>query len=174
MAAVAVPARLSHPYSATVRIRGVTDLLLNRWRDRNGAKDDDYEGCVYRTPDGDLGLPGAYLRGAIIQAADFYGLASVFRTGIACLPDVASLGRRTWDYLDRRRVRIRGRSTIRIRPAIKAGWEAEFEVLVTDPYRIVPPLLQTIIEKAGLIAGLGDFRPTFGRFEVIRFGVDAY
>ena len=95
MAVVAVPVRIAHPYIATVRIRGVTDLLLNRWRERRDMSDEDYEAYVYRTPTGDLGIPGAYLRGAIVQAADFYGLAEVFRSGIACFPDVASIGKRT-------------------------------------------------------------------------------
>ena len=137
-------------------------------------RDEDCEAYVYRTPTGDLGIPGAYLRGAIVQAADFYGLAEVFRSGIACFPDVASIGKRTWDYLDRRRVRVGRRSTTRIRPAIKAGWEAEFVVLVTNSDYISPSLLQVMIEKAGLIAGLGDFRPTFGRFEVVHFEVAAH
>lgn len=170
--AVAVPARIAYPYTAMVRIRGTTDLLLNRWRAERNNESGDYEACVYRTKTGELGIPGSYLRGAILEAAGFYGpLADVFRSGIACLPDVASLRKRTWDYLDRRRVRVKGRSITRTRPAMKAGWEAEFEVLVTDPVHIVPPLLQAVIEKAGMIAGVGDFRPVFGRFEVVKFEV---
>ncbi len=74
-----------------------------------------------------------------------------------------------WDYEDRRRVVIQRSGINRTRPAMKAGWKATFLLLVTLPEYINPQILNEVIAMAGRIGGLADFRPTYGRFQIVNF-----
>jgi hypothetical protein len=58
-----------------------------------------------------------------------------------------------------------------VRPAIKAGWAAEFIFLVTLPEYISPDMLHGLVSDAGRLVGVLDFRPTYGRFSVTKFDV---
>lgn len=72
-----------YPYRAEVTIEGVADLLFHRWNNEaveekakaakgsTAKKTDDVESYVYRTPGGNIALPGEYLRQATIHAAKF-------------------------------------------------------------------------------------------------------
>lgn len=75
----------------------------------------------------------------------------------------------TWDYEDRRRVVIQRNGVNRVRPAMRAGWVAEFELMVLVPEYITTSDLLDTISTAGRLVGIGDFRPTYGRFGVTRF-----
>lgn len=75
----------------------------------------------------------------------------------------------TWDYEDRRRVVVQRNGVNRIRPAMRAGWKAEFELMVLVPEYIQTSDLHDAISTAGRLVGIGDFRPTYGRFAVTRF-----
>jgi len=55
------------------------------------------------------------------------------------------------------------------RPAFKKGWEAKFKILILDEDRLPQKALGEILEYAGKFVGIGDWRPHFGRFEVIEF-----
>lgn len=60
----------------------------------------------------------------------------------------------------------------RTRPALKVGWAAEFDILVNLPEYINPADLNEVIANAGKLCGIGDFRPTFGRFQIVGFEVN--
>lgn len=75
----------------------------------------------------------------------------------------------TWDYEDRRRVVIQRNGVNRVRPAMRAGWVAEFELMVLVPEYIQTGDLLDTISTAGRLVGIGDFRPTYGRFSVTRY-----
>ncbi len=176
---------IAQPYQAEIQIQGTADLLLNRWNDdrvalANGSSDE-VEARVYRCPDGTLGIPGGYLQQAIVKAAPYQRIPrflhgdalNLYRAGIAVSTDLASLGSDSWDYLDLRRVRIVGRNATqtRTRPAMRAGWTAAFLVQVVLPEYIRPDDLRAALEDAGKLVGIGDFRPTFGRFALTRFAL---
>ena len=74
-----------------------------------------------------------------------------------------------WDYLDVRRVMIQRNGINRTRPAMKAGWRATFDLLINLPEYIDRNSLRETIEQAGRLIGVGDFRPTFGRFGIVAF-----
>jgi hypothetical protein len=76
-----------------------------------------------------------------------------------------------WDYLDRRRVTVQRNGVTRERPALNPGWSAELVLMVTTPQYIDPRLLNQTLSDAGRLVGVGDFRPTFGRFSVTGFEV---
>lgn len=120
-----------------------------------------------------------YLRQATIHAAKFRqdprsprkSAMDLFKAAIVNLTPVADLGSASWDYLDRRRVVVQRAAVTRTRPAMLAGWRATFELLCNLPEYIPPQMLNEVISNAGRLVGVGDFRPTYGRFVVAHFGV---
>ena len=57
------------------------------------------------------------------------------------------------------------------RPAMYPGWSAEFDLQVNLPEYFAPSLVNDLLVDAGRLIGIGDFRPTFGRFSVTHFEV---
>jgi hypothetical protein len=178
-----------HPYSVRVTVEGAADFLFHRWNPeaveakgraaKNSAakKTDDIENYVWRMEDGGLAIPGAHLRGAIVLAAKFRqdprsprkSAMDLFKAGVIVTTILAPLGVKEWDYLDKRRVTIQRNGINRTRPAMRAGWKVTFDVMVTLPEYIDRNALRETIEAAGRLCGLGDFRPTFGRFGIVKF-----
>ncbi len=178
------------PYNVKIKLQGSCDILFHKWSNESvleksksskgskSRKTDDLDSFVYRNEEGYLCIPGEYLRGAIIGAAKFKqdprssrkSAMDLYKAGIICLTHMASVGIKDWDYVDMRRVTIQRNSITRSRPALKAGWEAVFEIMVNLPEYISKSDLLDTITMAGKLIGLGDFRPTFGRFQVTKFG----
>jgi hypothetical protein len=186
---VAINAEL--PYVANVSIRGSADVLFHRWNAesvetkgkaaKNSAakKTDDVESYVYRDENGMICMPGEYLRGAIIQASKFRqdprsprkSAMDLYKAAIVSLTPLASFGTKDWDYEDRRRVVIQRAGINRIRPAMRVGWTCDFRFLVTLPEYVNQDQLHEVVTLAGRIGGVGDFRPTYGRFSVVKYSV---
>lgn len=178
------------PYAVRVEIVGVADLLFHRWnvegveakgkaaKGSAAKKTDDLESYVYRTDAGDVGLPGEYLRGAIVNAAKFRqdprsprkSAMDLFKAGIVPLTTLAPVARH-WDYEHRARVMVQRNGITRTRPAFKSGWRAEVDLLCNLPEYIPARLLAEVIADAGRLIGVGDFRPTYGRFVTARFEI---
>lgn len=179
----------SVPYSVKIGIEGAAALLFHRWNCESVAekanaakgskakKTDDLESYVYRTEQGELAVPGEYLRQAIIHAAKYVqdprsprkSAMDLFKAGIVVHTELASLGVKDWDFLDQRRVVIQRNGITRMRPAMHKGWKVAFELEVILPEYISRTLLQTVAMNAGRLVGLGDFRPTYGRFHIYKF-----
>jgi hypothetical protein len=179
------------PYVANVSIRGSADVLFHRWNAesvetkgkaaKNSAakKTDDVESYVYRDENGMICMPGEYLRGAIIQASKFRqdprsprkSAMDLYKAAIVSLTPLASFGTKDWDYEDRRRVVIQRAGINRIRPAMRVGWTCDFRFLVTLPEYVNQDQLHEVVTLAGRIGGVGDFRPTYGRFSVVKYSV---
>lgn len=154
-------------------------------------KSDNVESYVYRDPDGNIAIPGVYLVGTMTDprngAAKYRqdprsprkAALDLFRAGVVPLTDLTPLLRpdgiggwqtaATWDYLDQRRVTVQRAAITRSRPAFHAGYRAEFEISCLLPEYIPPALLHDVLTQAGRLVGIGDFRPTFGRFSIVRF-----
>jgi hypothetical protein len=182
----------SAPYIAHIRIEGSTPFLFHRWvveavaekakaaKGSKAKKSDDLESYVYRVDNGNLGIPGEYLRQAVIHAAKFQqdprsprkSAMDLFKAGVVALTEVADTGKAAWDYVDQRRVTIQRNGITRSRPALNKGWVVEFEIMVNLPEYIPKELLRSTIEQAGRLIGIGDFRPTYGRFGLTEFKVE--
>ena len=182
---------LSLPYRVNVTIRGEADLLFHRWnceaveakakaaKGSAAKKLDDLESYVYRNDQGEICIPGEYLRQAIIGAAKFRqdprsprkSAVDLVKAAVVSLTALASLGIREWDYEHRCRVQVQRNGLTRVRPAIKQGWSATFTLQVNLPEYILPEMLHGLITDAGRLIGVGDFRPTYGRFQVVHFEV---
>jgi len=49
------------------------------------------------------------------------------------------------------------------------NWELEFEIINKDPTIINKDVLKQILIDAGKYYGIGDYRPDYGLFEVVKF-----
>jgi hypothetical protein len=183
------PISFSEPYSVEVTIEGAADLIFHRWNaeevDAKGAaaknskakKTDNVESYVYRNEEGYICLPGLYLRGSIINAAKFRqdprsprkSAMDLYKAGIVATTHLASMGTKEWDYLDKCRVTVQRQGINRVRPAFRAGWKATIELMVLLPEYIDRNILRETIESAGRLVGIGDHRPTFGRFGIVNY-----
>lgn len=179
----------SQPYVVRATCVGVADLLFHRWnvegvdakakaaKGSKAKKTDDVESYVYRNDDGDLCVPGEYLRQAVIHAAKFRqdprsprkSAMDLFKAGVVALTPLASLGLKDWDYEHRCRVTVQRNGITRCRPAIKSGWLINVDLLVNLPEYIAPDALHDVLVNAGRLIGVGDFRPTYGRFALRAF-----
>lgn len=181
----------TQPYVARITIEGTSPILFHRWsneavaekasaaKNSKAKKSDNVESYLYRCENGNIGVPGEYLRGSIITAAKYKqdprstrkSAMDLYRASIISLTDLADTGAPDPDYIDRRRVTVQRAGVTRERPALRTGWTVTFDLLCQSPEYISPQDLLDTVNQAGRLVGIADFRPTFGRFQVTRFEV---
>ena len=66
-------------------------------------------------------------------------------------------------------MQVQRNGVTRVRPALSAGWRADFVLMVNLPEYVPQELLQSVLNDAGRLIGIADFRPTYGRFHVTAF-----
>lgn len=154
-------------------------------------KTDNVESYVYRDESGHICIPGRYLIGSMIDprngaakyrqdprsprksALDLYKAGVVALTELAAIRSVSDVEvpTKAWDYLDSQRVMVQRQGVTRVRPAFLAGWRAEFQLMCLTPEYISPHDLHECLSMAGRLVGIADFRPSYGRFNIIRWEV---
>jgi hypothetical protein len=182
---------LSQGYVAAIEITGTAPLLFHRYDDvaveakgkaaKNSAekKSDNVESYVYRTSDKELGIPGTVFKASLREAGRSVqdprsprkSAVDLVKAAIQVEPFIASLGKKDWDYIDRRRVVVQRSAITRHRPALAEGWKLKFQIVVLAPEYVSPDWLHDLVTRAGRFVGIGDFRPDFGRFRLDRFEV---
>lgn len=186
---------LSEPYAVKTVIEGVAPIIFHRWsveavdekaraaKGSKAKKTDNVESYVWRNEAGLLCIPGEYFRQSIIHAAKYIqdprsprkSAMDLFKAGLVVLTDLATVysakgaATKEWDYLDQRRVVVQRNGVNRARPAMHKGWRVTFELQVILPEYITREILGAAITNAGRLVGLADFRPTYGRFQVVEF-----
>lgn len=182
------------PYIVQFKIEGTSPMLFHRWSVESVAekaaaakgsaakKTDDVESYVWRNEKNRVCVPGEYVRQSMCHAAkfrqdprsprksafDLYKAAIVALTELAPIVPVArKTATDTWDYLDQRRVTVQRNGITRTRPAFMAGWTAEFQFQVNLPHYVSKADFHSVLTQAGLFIGLGDNRPSYGRFQVV-------
>lgn len=193
----------SMPYTVSLTIEGTAPILFHRWscesieakskaaKNSVAKKTDDVESYVYRDENGLICIPGTYIKGSICDpqrgAAKFRqdprsprkSALDLYRAGIIPLtvlsPIFNTKGQTTteWDYVDQQRVVVQRSGVTRMRPAFLAGWRASFDLQVLTPEYISPADLLDVLTNAGRLVGVADFRPTYGRFQVVQFQASA-
>ncbi|WP_206832090.1 hypothetical protein [Alicyclobacillus fructus] len=179
------------PYRVAVRLRGSVPILFHRWdcedveakaqaaKGSAAKKSDNWEAYLYRNENGEICIPGVYVHQALANAARFKqdprsprkSLFDLARAAFVVTPWLASTSKKEPDYLDRRRVLIQRNGVTRVRPALLPGWEVEFQIECLLPEYISPELLYDLLTQAGRLVGIGDYRPMFGRFQVVEYKV---
>jgi len=182
---------ISVPYIVECELTGSCPILFHRWSNEDveekgkaakgskAKKTDNIEAYQYLNDKKELCIPTEAVRQAVIAAAKYQqdprsprkSACDLFKAGIISLSELASLGAKEPDFLDRRRVCIQRAGITRVRPAMNAGWRASMLLQVLLPEYIVPDLLYRALTDAGRLVGVGDFRPSYGRFQVTKFEV---
>ena len=187
---------LVKPFSARVRLEGTGDILFHRWNDedvqakasaKKGSEEkkrDNPEAYIYRNDDGYICIPGRYIVRSVVEAGRNFQDPRSKRKMAKDLVQAAVIAdemyspilvngkpTKAWEYDDRQRVCIMRSAITRTRPAFKKGWQADFTLISLVPDLVTPDFLRKLVDNAGLLIGLGDFRPTYGRFRVIRWEI---
>jgi len=183
------------PYTVHIRIVGSADLLLHGWnceavdeksKAKKGSetkKSDNLESYIRRDESGIICLPAEYLRMSVVQAAKFRqdprsprkSAMDLFKAAVVSLTPLSPIVARDgsiatkWDFEHRCRVQVQRNGITRTRPAFKSGWSTEVSLMVVLPEYIDPSTLLEVVSAAGRLIGVGDFRPTYGRFQVAKF-----
>jgi hypothetical protein len=166
--------QMSLPYLVDVELEGVSDLIFHRWNCESvTAKGAAAKGSAAKDK-GELCIPGEYVRRSIIEAAKYRqdprsprkSAMDLFKAAIIPLTPLATLGIKTWDYIDTRRVTVQRNGINRSRPAVKVGWRAKFQFQINLPEYVSTGDFAETLANAGRLIGLADIRPTYGRFRV--------
>jgi len=189
-------------YEIEVTVRGLTPILMHsarammaqasvRTRSQSiPLSEDEAELSAYKTEDGFLYMPGDAFRSSIVQAAGPYkqgrtSVKSVLSGAILEMkPEELILvrdGKRITEYaVDVRRVVVQGNAVLRSRARIDLPWETTWEMWIDENMfneSFIKDTLPDIINRAGLVIGVGDFRPgspkcktgRFGRYEIAKY-----
>lgn len=169
-------------YEIDVTIRGSKPLLQNQFKmtmEGNKKKkkvysaEEDANAALIKK-DGSICQPGIQIEGAMIKSAvDFkYEGKKTFKdavkAGVEVYPEFIPHKIAKWTIDSRPAVIGRAR-IIKSRPRFEE-WELDFQIKIHDD-RIEPTTVKQILENAGDYYGIGDYRPKFGLFEVVKWEV---
>lgn len=175
-----------------MRIRGTQPLLFHAWSNESVAekaaakkgsetkKTDDIESYVYRDEKECICIPSRYIIRSIVEAGRNFQDPRSTRKSAKELVQAAVMADeilspvlvndkpvKEWDYLDKQRVCIMRSAITRTRSAFNKGWEADITLICQVPEHVTPDFLRNLVDNAGLLIGVGDFRPTYGRYQVV-------
>mgnify|MGYP001312207912 CR=1 FL=1 len=177
-------------------IEGIVPILFNRFTEAaqlalekgssGGGKKTkeksmvEAEGKVYRSQDGKfIGIPALNLKKTILNGCQMakikYGKGTAvpyLRAIMFIETDFLSFGVNGPDDIHECTGNIppgpKGHKVIIRRPFLNAGWKLSGVILIVDD-RIDPSLVKASLEEGGLLVGLCDHRPEYGRFKVNKF-----
>ena len=138
--------------------------------------EEEAQAALYLDEDGTIVEPGSHVEGALVKAGanfKFQGRKTykdVIRSGVFVEPELIPLQSDGYE-VDTRPAVIQRSRIWRSRPLFKK-WEMEFSIRNIADQQISARVLKEILEYAGECVGIGDFRPRYGRFEVVSFVKD--
>ena len=167
---------LANPQNAIVKeMKKITSKRKKTDDDLNELAELEWMGGLYVNDDGIPCIPSKVLKATLVEAAKTSRLGKRFTAGlfISDNPVIQHAGQeRTVEelrsdpkHVDQRMVKVQTSKVLRTRP-IFPDWKLTFEVAYM-PDQIEERDLDQAMETAGYIKGLGDYRPEFGRFEVV-------
>lgn len=185
---------ITTPAAYIVTIRGMDSILFNKMPDlsipksksKKQTQEDRLENekatwreKAYRDDKGELFIPGENIHESLKEGSAYWGqkiegAGNKTYTDLvksACIVEDMPLGMTEKDLIAYGKA-VNGTPTKRspskvykIRPLLRP-WGGQFKIHVFDG-RLDESILKTIISYAGLFRGLCDWRPKFGRFEIV-------
>jgi len=165
-----------------VSVKGTAPLLLHKFIETDASISkkkkkvyvpaEEAEKVCYRTEDGKIYIPSTHFKGAMVKSGvDFiYSGRKTYKeyikSGIFFLEQEIILTPQEYTISNLPVVISRSR-VMRSRPEFKE-WECSFTIEVINE-DLDKTVLKEILESAGKYKGVGDFRPEYGRFEVVSF-----
>lgn len=132
-------------------------------------------GGLYHDDDAGIHLPGYNLFAALIGGGKIHKLGTAIKRSALVVDDKVPVvfdGAKTpaklfldKSFVDMRSVKVGTAKITRCRPIFKK-WECTFS-LAYDENSIQLSELDQSLTSAGMMVGVGDYRPRFGRFEVV-------
>ena len=163
-------------------IRGTSPMLMHRYpmdaeqggeAKRKGEQYDPVEDAQKGLYQNDQGcfIPSTWIEACLREAGKAFkkGKATykaIIQSSTFISPDEIPMGLKTYDSIDRRPAVVQRNRIVRSRPMFKPGWQITFDVEY-DEQEIKEEVLLQILTEAGRVKGIGDYRPKFGRFEVV-------
>jgi len=169
-----------------VRIRGTCDMLQHRRsiedekkkaKKTSGEVDysKEWKKATYQDGKGCF-IPADHIQAALVKSGVDFKVTgkrgktfkNLINAALVVTPDKIYLNKKKPDYVDEHFVTVSRNQILRLRPAFKKGWEAEFTLLLLDE-QLPKTVVKEILDNAGRFVGIGDWRPRFGRFEIVSF-----
>lgn len=179
---------LQHRFGMAAQIEGEA-----KSKKRTGKIDysEEWRETCYFTPENELYQPANHLEMSMIKAAVSFKIPGkrgktykdLFKAAVFVQPDALLLGRDVPKeppiyngtgtapegvYVDLRPVVIQRSRVMRTRLAFSPGWKLAFEIQVIDD-QLHHEVVNEVLVESGQKVGIGDYRPRFGRFIVIKF-----
>lgn len=165
-----------NPYSK--KMKEISGKRKKTDDDHLALADIEFRGSLYETPEGLIGLPTLSLVACIYTAATNWKLGAAAKRAIRFDDTTEPLlidGKHVAadEYLaefglavrDRRPVVVQKSRVIRTRPLIP-NWSTTFHIEVDPGEFSVTEDMEQVLTRAGQIVGVGEMRPTYGRFTV--------
>lgn len=136
---------------------------------------------LHRGQDGDIILPAWNFKVCLIDGCKKAGLKegrgsmAPYIAATLFVQGELKFGKTEPDFIHEspgRRPPKTGGACLIKRPAFREGWEVPFNLSVVDDRRS-PDAIRKALEEAGLLVGLGSWRPEYGRFLVTDWQVSA-
>ena len=140
------------------------------------------EARVYKNGQG-LYIPATWVKKSMLNGCTLADLKQGRRGfypylagGVFIVEREIPLGKETFDFMHERWGRIppgpKGAAAWLRNPGVKEGWEASFTLMVADN-TLGQDSIKAALEQAGMLVGLGNGRPDFGRFIVTGWEVNS-
>lgn len=169
--------RLANPFDPLTReIKAITGKRKKTEDDLLEISRLEWLGGLYYDESNGIHIPGHNVHAAIVGGGKLHKLGTTIKRAAVVNEDAVPLefdGPKTPDslfadksFVDIRSVKVGTSKVARCRPIFRR-WSATFTVLF-DESAIQPADLRRVVCDAGAMIGLGDYRPRFGRFEVVQ------
>lgn len=168
--------RLANPFDPLTReIKAVTGKRKKTEDDLLDIARLEWLGGLYHDDDAGVHLPGYNIFAAIIGGGKIHKLGTAIKRSALVQEDKVPLvfeGPKAPDaifknkrFVDMRSVKVGTSKVLRCRPIFK-DWRCTFTVLYEES-GIQRSELDRVVRDTGTMVGVGDYRPRFGRFEVV-------
>ena len=163
-----------------VHVKGLVPILFNKYPEEGTIKsrptkarptaDEEVENSLYRLENGKIYHPAEHLVGAIVKAGTTFTMKGktsfkdAMKGGVFVEP--MKIEHVIQDYvMDSRPVVIQRARVMKHRARLEQ-WELKFTLICVDE-RVIDEDMRAIVAYAGQFIGIGDYRPRYGRFEVV-------
>jgi hypothetical protein len=150
--------------------------LVKQMKSLTGLSRLEFRAGLYLSPSGQVEIPSEVLESCLIEGAKKSKLGKQFKSAIAIMQNspldygeqltVDELWERNEEFADVRGVKVGTSRIMRTRPIFRV-WGLEFEVSFNADL-VNPEQIMLAVDDAGAQVGLCDYRPKFGRFQIVK------
>lgn len=168
-------ARFANPLDPMTKAhKSLTSKRKKTDEDHAAISKSEFIGGIYFNETHGVYIPGINVEACMFEAAKMQKLGKTAKRSIIVLEDLISLDYKgpkdveklyeDTRFVDVRAVKVGTSKLMRTRPKFDA-WSASFTVTF-NPEQIEQRDILKILEDAGSLVGIGDFRPRYGKFSV--------